>query len=138
MRHPLDTDIISDHYKGVSPALDEWVDAQIEGDLAISPITVLKLDRGIRQRERRDPAQGVRLRLWLDEAVRPLFAGRILAVDERVALAASGLHSADRMPDMDTLIAATALVHGLTLVTRNTRDMERTGAALLNPWELAG
>ncbi len=68
-----------------------------------------------------------------------IFAGHhILAVDERVALAASGLHSADRMPDMDTLIAATALVHGLTLVTRNTRDMERTGAALLNPWELAG
>jgi len=93
---------------------------------------------GVRQRERRDPAQGARLRLWLDDAVRPLFAGRILVVDERVALMASGLHFPDRMPDMDALIAATALVHGLTLVTRNLRDMERTGAALLNPWDLTG
>jgi toxin FitB len=112
------------------------MDAQVEGDLAISAITVLELDRGVR--ERSDAAQGVRLRLWLDEAVRPLFAGRILAADERVALVAAGLHFPDRMPDMDALIAATALVHGLTLVTRNVRDMERTGAALLNPRDLAG
>lgn len=112
------------------------MDAPVEGDLTISAITVLELDRGVR--ERSDAAQGVRLRLWLDEAVRPLFAGRILAVDERVALVAAGLHFPDRMPDMDALIAATALVHGLTLVTRNVRDMERTGAALLNPRDLAG
>lgn len=138
MKYLLDTNIISDHYKGVSPTLDGWMDAQVEGDLAISAITVLELDRGVRQRERRGPAQGAQLRLWLDDAVRPLFAGRILAVDERVALVASGLHFPDRMPDMDALIAATALVHGLTLVTRNLRDMERTGVALLNPWDLAG
>ena len=112
------------------------MDAPVEGDLTISAITVLELDRGVR--ERSDAAQGVRLRLWLDEAVRPLFAGRILAVDERVALVAAGLHFPDRMPDMDALIAATALVHGLTLVTRNVRDMERAGAALLNPRDLAG
>ncbi|WP_296194338.1 type II toxin-antitoxin system VapC family toxin [uncultured Microbacterium sp.] len=112
------------------------MDAPVEGDLTISAITVLELDRGVR--ERSDAAQGVRLRLWLDEAVRPLFAGRILAVDERVALVAADLHFPDRMPDMDALIAATALVHGLTLVTRNVRDMERTGAALLNPRDLAG
>jgi toxin FitB len=114
------------------------MDAPVEGDLTISAITVLELDRGVRQRARSDAAQGVRLRLWLDEAVRPLFAGRILAVDERVALVAAGLHFPDRMPDMDALIAATALVHGLTFVTRNVRDMERTGAALLNPRDLAG
>lgn len=138
MKYLLDTNVISDHYKGVSPTLDRWMDAQVEGDLAISAITVLELDRGVRQRERRDPAQGARLRLWLDDAVRPLFAGRILDVDEHVALVASGLHFPDRMPDMDALVAATALVHGLTLVTRNLRDMERTGAALLNPWDLAG
>ncbi len=137
MKYLLDTNIISDHYKGVSPPLDGWMAARIEGDLAISAITVLELDRAVRQRERSDPAQGARLRLWLDDAVRPLFARRILAVDERVALVASGLHFPDRMPDMDALIAATALVHGLTLVTRNVRDMERTGAALLNPWDLA-
>lgn len=136
MKYLLDTNVISDHYKGVSQALDGWMDAQVEGDLAISAITVLELDRGVR--ERSDAAQGVRLRLWLDEAVRPLFAGRILAVDEHVALVAAGLHLPDRMPDMDALIAATALVHGLTLVTRNVRDMERTGAALLTPRNLAG
>ena len=99
MKYLLDTNIISDHYKGVSPALDRWMDAQVEGDLAISAITVLELDRGVRQRERRDPAQGARLRLWLDDAVRPLFTGRILVVDERVALVASGLHSPELLND---------------------------------------
>ena len=66
-------------------------------------------------------------------AKQPLFTD-----DERVALIAAGLDVPDRMPDMDALVAATALAHGLTLVTRNLRDMERTGAALLNPWDLAG
>ena len=138
MKYLLDTNIVSDHDKGASPALDRWMEVQLEGDLAISALTILELDRGVRQRERRDPAQGATLRLWLDDAVRPLFAGRILPVDERIALIASGLHVPDRMPDMDALIAATALAHGLTLVTRNVRDMERTGAALLNPWDLTG
>ena len=136
MKYLLDTNIISDHYKGASPALDAWMDAQIERDLAISAITILELDRGIRRREHRDPTQGARLRVWLDDAVRPLFAGRVLPVDEHVALVAAGLHVPDPMPDMDALIAATALTHGLTLVTRNTKDMERTGVALLNPWAL--
>ena len=138
MKYLLDTNVISDHYKGASPSLDRWMAEQVEGDLAISAITILELDRGVRHSERRDPARGARLRLWLDDAVRPLFAGRILAVDERVALIAAGLDFPDRMPDMDALVAATALAHGLTLVTRTLRDMERTGAALLNPWDLAG
>ncbi|GAA3657728.1 type II toxin-antitoxin system VapC family toxin [Microbacterium marinilacus] len=138
MRYLLDTNILSDHYEGTSASLDAWMSARAEDEIAISVITVLELDVGVRRAERRDPASGARLRVWLDDAVRPLFAGRILPVDERVALAAAGFQAPDPMPQMDALIAATALVHGVTLVTRNVKDVERTGIAILNPWDLGG
>ena len=76
------------------------------------------------------------LRIWLDEIIRPLFTGRTLAVDELVALEAARLQAFDPLPDMDALIAATALSHGLTLVTRNNPDVARSGVAVLNPWLL--
>lgn len=62
--------------------------------------------------------------------------GRILPIDERIADAAATLHVSDPLPEMDALIAATAIVHELTLVTRNTKDFTRTPARLLNPWEI--
>lgn len=136
MKYLLDTNIVSDARRGASPALDGWLAGQPIVDLALSAITLLELDVGVRRKERQDPTAGARLRRWLEDDVRPVFDGRILPVDEQVALEASRLHVPDPMPDLDALIAATAIAHGLTLVTRNTRDMERTGAALLNPWLL--
>jgi predicted nucleic acid-binding protein len=85
--------------------------------------------------ERRDPAQGALLRQWLDQAVRPAFAGRILAVDSAVAQRSAALQVPNPRPFRDGLSAATALVHSLVVVTRNLADFEATGVALLNPWQ---
>lgn len=134
MRFLLNTNVLSDARRGASASLDAWIADQVVADLAISAITLLELDVGVRRKERQDADQGARLREWLEGTVIPMFAGRILPVDAEVAFAAAGLHVPDPMPDMDALIAATALRHGLTLVTRNLRDMERAGVPTLDPW----
>jgi toxin FitB len=85
--------------------------------------------------ERRDRAQGSVIRRRLDEQVMPAFAGRILAVDAQVALRCAKLQVPDRLRDRDALIAATALVHGMTVVTRNAADFKAATVALVNPWD---
>lgn len=135
MRYLLDTNVISDARLKRSPALMTWLRGQEIGDLALSVITMLELERGVRRRERSDPASARPLRLWLDEDVRPMVGGRVLAVDEQTAITTAALHAPGPMPEMDALIAATAIVHDLTLVTRNTKDFQRTGVRLLDPWE---
>ena len=137
MKYLLDTNILSDVRKQAHPPLNAWIAAQVQADLAISVVSVLEIERGILQVERRDAAAGVHLRTWLENDVLPTFAGRILTVDIPVARATATLHIPDPMPHMDALIAATAIVHDLTLVTRNISDFERSGVRLLNPWELS-
>jgi hypothetical protein len=87
---------------------------------------------------RRDTAQGTVLRAWIDEQILPRFEGRILAVDTAVAQRCARLHVPDPRAERDALIAATALVHGLTVVTRNVRDFAPMGVMVLDPWEAAG
>ena len=84
--------------------------------------------------ERRDARQGAALRGWMKGFLLPTFANRILSVDEAVARACAALHVPDPAPIPDSLIAATALVHGLTVATRNTGDFGRLGVPVLNPW----
>lgn len=137
-RHPvrylLDTNVLSDARRGTSASLDQWLANQWLDDLTLSAITVFELEHGVRRIERRDEHQGSLLRRWLDGVVRESFAGKVLPVDDGVATVAADLHVPDPMQLPDSFIAATALVHGLTLVTRNTTDFERTGVTLLNPW----
>lgn len=101
----------------------------------LSVISVLELELGILLVERRDQAQGKRLRVWLENQVLPAFAERVLVVDTAVARQCAGLHVPDPRSERDALLAATALVHKLTVVTRNVADFAPTGVALLNPWE---
>ncbi|MET3756051.1 putative nucleic acid-binding protein [Rhizobium binae] len=112
-----------------------WAGAQDIAGLCISAITILELERGILGVQRRDATQGARLRAWLENQVRPAFAGRILSIDDAIATRCAHLHIPDRRNEADALIAATALVLGLTVVTRNVRDFEGAGVVVLDPWQ---
>jgi hypothetical protein len=101
----------------------------------ISVITLLEVALGVLAKELKDPAQGSHLRVWLDSVVRPNFSGRILPVTETVALYCAGLHVPDQRPQHDALLAATALVYNLTVVTRNVGDFVRMNVPLFNPWD---
>lgn len=136
MRYLLDTNVLSDARRRAHPGLNAWLAAQPRGELAISVIALLELERGVLRLERRDHEAGAHLRAWLTTDVPAAFAGSILAVDERVARRTARLHVPDPMPEMDALVAATALVHDLTLVTRNIKDFQRADIALLDPWGL--
>lgn len=135
----LDTNVVSELRKVRSGKANsrvvKWADGVDMIDLYLSAIVVLELETGVLQMERRDPAQGALLRAWLDHQVLPEFAGRVLPVDTAVAQCCARLHVPDRRAERDALIAATAIIHGMTVVTRNSADFEPTGVTLLNPWD---
>lgn len=135
----LDTNVVSELRKirlgRADKCVARWADRVDSVDLYLSVITLQELEIGVLLAERRDPPQGAIFRAWLDSRVLPAFAGRILPVDTAVARRSAKLHVPDPRPVRDCLIAATALVHGMTVVTRNVADFESSGVALLNPWE---
>lgn len=139
MSYLLDTNVVSELRKigdGKADArVAAWVDTEDAESFFISAITILELERGVLGIQRRDAAQGARLRAWLDNHVRPEFAGRILPIDDQIAMRCAHLHIPDRRNEVDALIAATALVHGLTVATRNVQDFEGTGVVVVNPWQ---
>ncbi|HCC53308.1 MAG TPA: VapC toxin family PIN domain ribonuclease [Desulfobulbaceae bacterium] len=134
----LDTNVVSELRKIRLGKADghvaAWADSIDAADLYLSVITIQELEIGVLLAERRDPSQGAVFRVWLNDHVLPAFTGRILSVDTAVALRSARLHVPDPRPVRDGLIAATALVHGLTVVTRNVVDFESTGVLLINPW----
>ena len=135
----IDTNVVSESRKvrsgRASPEVVAWLKATDPSTTFISAITVFELELGVVRVARRDPDQGAILRRWLDNVVKPGFAGRVLAMDARVATACAALHVPDPVSERDGWIAATALVHGLTVVTRNVADFAITGALLFTPWE---
>lgn len=138
MAYVLDTNVVSEFRKvqaGRGAAgVAEWASSVARSDLYLSAITVMELEMGVRLMERRDASQGALLRRWITGVVLPEFAGRILAFDTDVALRAAALHVPNPRPWRDSAIAATAMVHGMTVVTRNARDFEATGVSVFNPW----
>jgi len=135
----LDTNVVSELRKVRLGKADrhvaDWADGVDANDLYLSVISVQELEIGALLAERRDPSQGRVFRAWLDGHVLPAFAHRILAVDTAVAQRSARLHVPDPRPVRDGLIAATALVHRMVVVTRNVADFRPMDVSLINPWE---
>lgn len=134
----LDTNVVSELRKAKSGKINlhvkAWAKSVSTTTLFLSAISILELEIGILLVERRDRSQGALLRSWMEGHVLPTFNDRILAVDTAVAQRCAALHVPNPRSDRDALIAATAFVHGMTVVTRNVDDFEPTGVAILNPW----
>jgi predicted nucleic acid-binding protein len=135
----LDTSVVSELRKvrsgRANSGLAAWAEQVPSAELFISAITIRELEHGVLLMERSDPAQGAVLRAWLDQSVAAAFKSRVLPVDGRVARRAAGLHVPDPAPLRDALIGATALVHDMTVVTRDLKDFQRfDGLDVINPW----
>jgi predicted nucleic acid-binding protein len=132
----LDTNVISELRRPdkADRKVVAWANAVPAANFFVSVISILEIEHGARLIERRDAAQGVILRTWINTHVLARFEGRILAIDTAVAQRCAQLHVPNPRAERDALIAATALVHGLTVVTRNVGDFEPTCVPLLNPW----
>jgi len=135
----LDTNVVSELRKAgmgrADPRVLAWDRRQVGVTKFLPVIVVHEIEKGILRLENRDPAQARVLRGWLEEALLPAFTGRILPVDMPVGLACARLQVPDPAPFSDSLIAATAMVHGLTIATRNVADFRRFPVALIDPWE---
>ena len=135
----LDTNVISESRKlhaGKADAnVTRWLQATSPAQTFISVFTGFELELGVRLKERQDQAQGEALRRWLETIVLPGFADRVLEPGIDVARRCAALHVPDPASERDAWIAATSLEHGLTVVTRNVADFERTGVQLINPWD---
>jgi len=139
MMYILDTNVVSELRKNRAGTADKgvmaWAESVDASELFVSSITIMELELGILSMERKDARQGALLRYWLEQHVLPEFTARTLPVDTAVALRCAKLHVPDKRGERDALIAATALVHGMTVVTRNIADFQPTGVTTFNPWE---
>jgi predicted nucleic acid-binding protein len=134
----LDTNVISELRKAGSNKANEnvvdWAKLKSPTDLFISSITIFEIEMGILQLERRDPKQASIYKDWLENNVMKAFEGRILPFDTITALKCAQLHVPDPKSERDAMIAASALVHGFTIVTRNEKDFKHINVKLINPW----
>ena len=139
MIYLLDTNVISElrpmRARQPHPSLIRWFRSVSDDSLYLSSITIFELELGTLQAERRDPPKGAALRTWLTRHVLPTFRERIISIDVEVAQRCAALHLPETRSERDAFIAATALVHNLTVVTRNTADFAPTGVRTLNPWQ---
>jgi hypothetical protein len=133
----LDTNVISELRRPDKADRNvlAWANAVPAANFFMSAISILEIELGARLIGRKDAAQGAILRSWIDSQILARFEGRILAIDTAVARRCAQLHVPNPRAERDALIAATGLVHGLTVVTRNVEDFKPTDVALLNPWD---
>jgi len=135
----LDTNVVSELRKAKAGKADRnvaaWASRVPASSLFVSAITILELEIGVLLVLRRDPKHGELLRAWLNQYVLSAFSGRVLPVDTAVAQRCAALHVPNPRSERDALIAGTAMVHNMIVVTRNVADFAATGAALLNPWD---
>lgn len=134
----LDTNVISELRKGrsgrIAPAVSIWFQPISLTDCYLSTITVQEIDTGILLLERKDPAQAAVIRAWLEQTVLREFKDRILPVDISVARVCAQLHVPVTRPYRDALIAATAMAHDMTVVTRNVKHFAEMSMHFINPW----
>jgi toxin FitB len=136
----LDTIVVSEMRRPArlpKPVAD-WFNAAYADAMFISVATLLEVEIGVRRLERRDPRQGAILRRWKNASLSTAFRERVLPLDQTIAERCAALHVPNPRPLLDSIIAATAIVHNLVLVTRNVGDFGGTGVRLLNPWNDAG
>jgi toxin FitB len=141
MMFVLDTNVVSELRKvrlgKADTNVTAWAESVDAAELFVSAITIMELELGVLSIERKDATQGAILRSWLEQHVLPEFSVRTLPVDTAVVQRCTKLHIPDKRGERDALIAATALVHGMTVVTRNVADFKPTGVPLINPWEVS-
>lgn len=137
MSYLLDTNVLSEIRKPARSAnagVRAWFAEQRPSELYVCVISILEIELGIARLERKDAAQAARLKEWLERDLLEVFERRLLSVDLAVARSAARMHVPDPRPERDALIAAVALTHGLTVVTRNVSDFQHLGVTVLNPW----
>ena len=132
----LDTNVISElrRPEWANKNVVAWARKIPAANFFLSAISILEIELGALKIARRDTVQGAVLRTWIDEHLLPRFEGRILAVDTAVAQHCARLHVPNPRAERDAMIAATAIVHGLTVVTRNVADFKSVDVTLVNPW----
>ena len=131
--HLVDTNIVSEARRG-SPEAAHWLRSVDPASVFLSVVTLGEIMRGIALRQKSDPQAAAPLALWL-ETLRQAHAGRILPITDRIALEWGRIGASRPRGDADGLIGATAIVHGLIIVTRNVKDFADIGVALVNPWD---
>ncbi len=132
----LDTVVVSELRKGAraEPAVIAWQASVATIPVYLSVITLLEIRVGVRRVAVRDPEFAARLETWYRDRLMPRFLDHLLSVDPPVAEAAAELSLLRTRPAFDTLLAATALVHDLTVATRNVADFADLGVSVVNPW----
>jgi predicted nucleic acid-binding protein len=135
----IDTNVISEIRKGdrANPAVSAWFDAHAAESYFLSVLTLGEIRKGIEQIRGKDAGKATAFEIWLSE-IAVSYEGRILGIGLDEAEIWGRLSSGGKLPEVDGLIAATALAHGLTVATRNVRDFERCGVNVINPWENSG
>ena len=136
MTYLLDTNVVSALRRKdkAEKRVIEWFESLAGAEFFISALTMMEIETGIRRLERYDRRQAAIIRSWKEGPLRTLFQGRFVDVDLEIAERCASLHVPDPQPEIDALIAATAIVRGLTLVTRNERDFATMPVQVMNPW----